>query len=232
MDSTNNAAAVCVACHECGRGYSSPLDLPPVLITAVVDITSDKIERDQGYCYPSNGQTQFAYFLKQLSAPDQDQIRNICASLEVGKHSVAVTTAAGENAVCRVEIPCNFPERTVIRLIVDVLPRISAAVDAAKMANPLVVGAEPVSVRAAWSAIHLKRVCVGFSEAAWLRHLSDDIKGYYLGIGDLKFATSSTGSFVLKLYGDGPNMGSAGGPTFEPLATLYRVDFRLAPARN
>lgn len=224
-----SAKAVCVCCGECGRAYQSPLDLPPVVITAVTSMTPDKIERRWTSCFPSNGAGCFDAFLGELCDADQATLRAIYAAQPDEHQRVAVTMANGDSATCVITVNkwCDRDTFYHFQLMRDVLPRVSPAINAAAALNPFVVNNTSVSVRAAWTAVPLKSGWLGMSPCPWIRNMDGDNKGYYLGITSLQFDTSSSGHFALELFGDGPNFGSAGGPTYEQLATLYCVDFTL-----
>lgn len=223
-----------VCCGECGRAYQSPLDLPPVIITAVSSTTPDKIERRWSSCFPSNGDYGWNFFLDQLAPDDAAKLRAIYDARPDEKQRIAVTMASGDSASCVITVNKWRNQETLyhFQLFLDVMPRVSPAINAAAALNPFVVGGAPVSVRAAWEAMPLKAGQLGMTPCPWIRNLDGDNKGYYLGITALQFDTPTAGHFAIELLGDGPNMGSAGGPTYEPLTQLYRVDFELASART
>lgn len=222
-----------VCCGECGRAYQSPLDLPPVIITGVASMTPDKIERRWSSCFPSNGEHIWNYFLSELAPSSAEQLRAIHDARPDENQCVTVTMANGDSARCEITVNKWRNQATFyhFQLFLDVLPRVSSTITTAAALNPFVVGNAPVTVRTVWESLPLKAGQLGLSPCPWIRDLADDNKGYYLGIMELQFDTLTSGHFALQLLDDGPNMGSAGGPTFQTLARLYRIDFTLASAR-
>lgn len=229
-------AAVC--CSECGRKYAGPLDLPPVVITRITKTMPDKVERSRGYCFTSNGERSFNWFLSRLSESDQIKVRELCATQlkDPQQHRVDVTTASGDAATCVIEPEDDRrredegSQRYRLELFVDLAPHISATINAANVDKTFMVDSTPISIRDVWG-VPLDRLFAVEKDFLWLHNLATRHDAYYLGICRLEFATSTSGHFELALIGDGPNMGSAGGPTVQYLAPLYRIEFAWPEAR-
>ena len=219
-----------MCCGECGRKYATPLDLPPVVITAITKVVPDKVERVRETCYTChNGWTVSDWFMARLSPASQADVRSVDTKLVTSEKRVAVTTTNGEAGTCVIK-PWKFADdepAARLDLYVDVSVRVSPAIHASGAANPFVVAPEPVNVRNIWG-VSLDQMRFVESRFLWLHRL----QGYYLGICKLQFDTTTTGHFELALIDDGPNMGSAGGPTVEYLAPLYRVDFMFPPTHG
>lgn len=220
-----------VCCTECGRKYAGPLDLPLVVITEVTATFPAAVERSNGYCSTHNGASSLDYFLQSLSEQDQAKLRALCSAPVTEIHRVPVTTTDGRTGTCVVQSSAvlNREPRHFLELFIDVMPSLSPVMEEAKTCNPFVVDSTPISVREVWgvSTDHLAYAETNF---LWLHRTESRSESYYFGVCKLHFVTSVSGCFEVALIGNGPNMGSAGGPTTDYLAPLYLINFTLASA--
>jgi hypothetical protein len=217
-------------CNTCRRPYASPLDLLPVIITGVDDITPDAINTIAGYSTWSDGEYSNDKLPNQLTASDRTKLCAILSSSweEDGVQDVKVLLASGDSGVCKIQ-GGGDTKSCWIDLVVDILPRITPAIAAAKQANPFRPSVSTtVSVRDVWTAGSPNPTISGNCAYTWLHRLPG-VADHYLGIGGLCFASPTAGTFELSLYTDGPNMGSDGGPTFRPVTKLFCINFAVAP---
>ena len=50
--------------------------------------------------------------------------------------------------------------------------------------------------------------------------------GIYLSLADAVIQTGDTGTAEIQVHCDGPNLGSAGGPTLQPLGAIARLHYQ------
>ena len=50
--------------------------------------------------------------------------------------------------------------------------------------------------------------------------------GIYLSLADAVVQTGDTGTAEIQVHCDGPNLGSAGGPTLQPLGAIARLHYQ------
>jgi hypothetical protein len=217
------------ACPMCCRAFTTPLELPPVVIVDIADIAPKNYMRHVANSIMESGiYCDEDPVIERLSEPDQQKIRALAAVYPENEppNEIDVSLASGEAAVLEIKMK-GFYGSWWMYLDADFLPCIAPHIANAKQYNPFRDSfPNAISVRDVWASLPLKTAPLGFVDCEWLRILPDG--EHYLGIGGMCFSTPGSGSFELSLYTNGPNRGSAGGPTVELVAKLLRVDFMLA----
>jgi hypothetical protein len=146
-------------CTECKRVYSSPLELPPVVITAVTKNTFDKIERIACDTNTRSAEEISVYFLCRLSVPSQTKLREFLAAGPTVDCNISLTAAHGEAARCHISIYYDWSDNKCyyLQLWIDDMPQAKPFIDAAYIDNPFVAGPASISVWTAWGLSNFDR---------------------------------------------------------------------------
>lgn len=219
-----------VCCTECKRIYSSPLELPPVVITSVTKNTLDKIERIACDTRTRSAEEISVYFLCRLSVPSQTELREFLAAGPTEECNISLTAARGEAARCHISPNYDWTGNKWynLQLWIDDMPQAKSFIDAAYIDNPFVAGPAPISVWTAWGLSEAKRY---HPDLSWLRFRGHkSATGYYLALCGVRFETPTSGYFELALAGDCRWKANRTNLQTEDLGLLYRVDFTLASA--
>jgi len=117
----------------------------------------------------------------------------------------------------------------------DLVAHMPEVFERARGLMPFRVSPTPVTPLRVWQALGLTPFG-DFTTVSqtifYLRQAKSEEGAYvapvYWGLADLVWLDEASGTFDVALFEDGPNMGSAGGPTLTKKTTVWRIKFALA----
>ncbi len=204
------AASIKVCCGECQRPYTEVADIPVVRIVNVVEITiPDEVFNPESSWIDS---TDSPYIFSDFDPS------NVLDRLNGGASEVyAVATRTQQNV--KITKTSGAHQGYIIHFEIGVAVR-----EAAKKVRDV------FPFREDWTGKPSNGVAaMNFKPAASMFEISKSLfslgGAMYVRIAGLKWSSVSHGCFSVGIETDGPNFGSAGGPSFTPVLSIYRVNF-------
>lgn len=242
---TVEAAPRCPTCH---RVYEQVEDLPPVCIVGV----EEKTDGTSSFWIPVSWNSNFFYdpksavldrqgllhkrwWLELVEGTEEERahvLQQVAASVDI------VPVRLIDIGVGRFVRTKNYTDGTVFYDVQhDALANMPKVFEDARSLMPFKVvrsAEEVVSPVSVWTGLKLKPYTDMFGTNFMRFCLREEkiadgalVYPVYWGLTNLCWTSDIVGTFDIALYQDGPNMGSAGGPTLVQMAILWRIRFAL-----